>query len=738
MSKGQLKIPKFQSLEEFHIWWQTPEVIQFCQNNPDKIVTLQQHYLVKTWLEQLNIKSESPQATQTQPKTFGKYILEKKLGQGGMGTVYLASDLVLKHQVALKIMTPARPEGRSGGVEDQELTERFNREAQAMAKLKHPNIIQVYEVGTIGRYHYFTMKYIQGASLEDLIKDNPSRRRNPANTGKNRLSPRYMANIIRDTALALDYAHKQGIIHRDIKPANILIDSNEHPYLMDFGLAKELTGLDRSLTMSGSIMGTPDYMSPEQAMGNKRKIDHRSDIFSLGATFYHCITGRLPFESKELYQVLNQVIHKDPIPPSRLTRGLSKDLETICLKCMDKEKEKRYQTSKELADDISRYLEGESISAKPIRMMTKILKKAKKNKIASFSVVGTIVIITIIIGILVSSTNKKQEIEKYRTRTYKEFNMGKYEEVITLCNKLLIISPQDEEMKSLLKKSQSLINEREDKIQTEKEARNKREEAKNVLDRINTGNPTPDYKIKTAKKALEIDPGYGEAYQVMGYAYKDKMVYNKAFEYFSKAIEKSPALIYSYFERAKITAYIRNNLEGAIPDFNKVIELDLNSHIGYCAKGNISYYEKNYDDAITHYHKAIEINPNYAEAFYNLGSTYKEKSDFSEAITNFNRAIELNPNYEEAYNIRGLVFCQQGDIDSAINDFSKAIDINPNYANAYLNRGLAYQQKGDFENAMSDGEMLMKLTSANHQLPIQIQDLLEQLGKQLPNKENTK
>jgi len=662
-------------------------------------------------------------SSQTKSKAFGKYLLERKLGQGGMGAVYLASDPASQRSVALKIMT----------VQGQELVERFHREAQSMAKLKHPNIVPVYEVGTIGKYHYFTMEFIQGTSLEDLIKN------------KNRLSPNHTAGIIRDTALALDYAHKQGIIHRDIKPANILIDSNKHPYLMDFGLAKELTGLDRSLTMSGTVMGTPDYMSPEQAMGEKKRIDRRSDIFSLGATFYHCITGRLPFESKELYQVMNQVIHKDPIPPSRLVRSLPQDLETIILKCMDKEKDRRYQTGRALADDISRYLEGESISARPIGALTRILKKAKRNKIASVSIVGAI-IITAIISISLSSASKKQEIEKYRTRAHKEFNAGKYEDVVALCDKLLVLSGQDEEMKSLREKSQSLIKEREDKIQAEEEARKRREEAKDILSRINAGKPSPDDRIKAAEAALKIDPEYGEAYYEMGLGYKTKAAKGglspneyreliaRAFECFSKAIVKSPTLVNSYFERAKIIAYVHKNFEVATLDFNKVIELDPDGLLGYCARGNIAYYEKNYDDAITHYRKAIGINPDYAEACYNLGATYKEKGEPAEAIINLNRAIELAPDYADAYYIRGLIYYQNKQLFLAIEDFSKAIEINPNYAEAYCYRGFAYQQQGDYVKAMSDGAKYMELASTQ-QIGAQFQDLLKEYKKEHPNKE---
>jgi len=336
MSIDDLQIQEFQSSEEFRAWWNSSEVVEFCQQNPHKTDQLKEHPYIKPWFgdsSQTMRAGDAPaEATavhdaQAIPEIFGRYRLERELGKGGMGTVYLAADPVLDRRVALKVMT----------MEGIEATARFMREVRSSAKLKHPNIVQIYEVGNQGKFHYFTMEFIDGCGLDELIDEK-------------KLSPKRVAEIICDMALALHYAHQQGIIHRDIKPANILIDKQGKSYLTDFGLAKELTAPERSLTMSGTVIGTPDYMSPEQARGDRDKVDVRSDVFSLGTTMYYSLTGASPFKDSDLYQVLNRVINKDPLLPTKAAKNLHRDLETICMKCLEKEPARRYQTAGELAD----------------------------------------------------------------------------------------------------------------------------------------------------------------------------------------------------------------------------------------------------------------------------------------------------------------------------------------------------------------------------------------------------
>ncbi|KAF0243872.1 MAG: protein kinase family [Planctomycetota bacterium] len=274
-------------------------------------------------------------------KRFGKFTLLRELGRGGMGVVYLARDNDLGREVALKMLISTETSPLE--------MERFRRESRAAAKLKHPNIVPVYETGTEDGRAYFTMEFVKGRSLERRMPEVPLRRR---------------LEIVRDVARALHYAHGLKVVHRDIKPSNIVLSLDGHPMLMDFGLAKHL-GDSRNLTQSGTIMGTPNFMSPEQAQGDPDAIDGRSDVFSLGAVLYYLLTDKPPFEKTDSVKTVLAVLAEPPVPPRKHNPDVPKDVETICLKALAKAPLRRYQSAEEFAADLDRHLGGSAIVAKP-------------------------------------------------------------------------------------------------------------------------------------------------------------------------------------------------------------------------------------------------------------------------------------------------------------------------------------------------------------------------------------
>ncbi|MBI5368854.1 MAG: protein kinase [Planctomycetes bacterium] len=282
---------------------------------------------------------------------FGRYRIGSELGRGGMGVVYKAWDEELKRVVAVKMLLA------EDAAADPEVIERFLREARSAARLRHPNIVQVYDVGVCAGRHYFTMDFIEGANLE---------------SARGSLETRRFVELLRDVARALHVAHEAGVVHRDIKPANLLLDRAGRVYISDFGLAKEVGGRDpHGTTRSGTVLGTPHYMSPEQAGARATQIGPRSDVWSLGVMLYEQLAGGKPFDGEALVDILRAILERDPVPPSRAPAAVARgrrvhaDLETISLKCLEKDPGRRYESAGALAEDLDRFLRGEAILARP-------------------------------------------------------------------------------------------------------------------------------------------------------------------------------------------------------------------------------------------------------------------------------------------------------------------------------------------------------------------------------------
>jgi serine/threonine protein kinase len=277
-------------------------------------------------------------------REFGDYQLLSEIARGGMGVVYRARQKSLNRIVALKMIL-------DGQLASDIEIDRFRIEAQAAGNLDHPNIVPVYDHGEQDGRHYFSMALVEGQSLRDKIADGP-------------IPEREAAAILLKVASAIDYAHQRRIIHRDIKPDNILLDSTGNPRVTDFGLAKQVD-TKKEITISGQTLGTPSYMSPEQAAG-KNTVTELADVYSLGAVLYAMVAGRPPFQGSNLVSVLTQVIEREPDPLRQLEPKISIDLETICLKCLEKDPQERYASAAALVSELELFLNEEPIEARPL------------------------------------------------------------------------------------------------------------------------------------------------------------------------------------------------------------------------------------------------------------------------------------------------------------------------------------------------------------------------------------
>ena len=298
-----------------------------------------------------------PKEKSAAPEVPGYEILGE-LGRGGMGVVYKARHLALNRIVALKMVL-------AGAHADAGQLARFNSEAQAVARFQHLNIVQIYEVGAADGLPYFSLEFVDGGSLTSKFARTPQ-------------TPKLAAELVEALARAMSYAHDRGVIHRDLKPANVLLTAENTPKITDFGLAKRLEG-DSFQTRSGAIVGTPSYMAPEQARGDLKEVGPLSDTYSLGAILYDLLTGRPPFLGASMLDTLDQVRSQEPVAPADLIGHLPKDLETICLKCLQKEPAKRYASAAAMADDLRRFLNGEPILARPVSAPERAWRWAKRN-----------------------------------------------------------------------------------------------------------------------------------------------------------------------------------------------------------------------------------------------------------------------------------------------------------------------------------------------------------------------
>ncbi len=336
--------------------------------SPDRNGLLSAHPALASQLEAclagIDFVHQAAGSAALKPATLGEFQILRELGRGGMGVVYEAEQTSLHRKVALKVL-------RFGAVADVEAMQRFRREAETVARLHHTNIVPIFAVGCERGVHYYAMQFIEGRSLADVLAD--SRR-----TGS-LPSPQTVAGWGLQAAEALAHAHQRGVIHRDIKPSNLLLDPEGVVWLTDFGLAKRVD--EATLTMSGALMGTPRYMSPEQAESMKRPVDHRTDLYSLGATLYELATGRPVFESATPHGIIERILNEQPARPRQIRPELPRDLETIILACLAKDPSQRYQTAHALAGDLRAVLDGRAIQARRIpfrERMTRYVRKRKK------------------------------------------------------------------------------------------------------------------------------------------------------------------------------------------------------------------------------------------------------------------------------------------------------------------------------------------------------------------------
>ncbi|MBI3723722.1 tetratricopeptide repeat protein, partial [bacterium] len=670
---------------------------------------------------------EVEQARADPARAFGPFLLLSELGKGGMGVVYRAWNDRLRRVVALKTVIKEDA--------DEESALRFQREAEAVARLRHPAIVSVYEAGEISGKQYLAMELVPGASLAARLR------------GDAKLALTKALEALRDVARAIHYAHEQGVIHRDLKPQNIMIDKEDRPHVLDFGLARLS---DRSkLTKTGATMGTPAYMPPEQAGATEAEIDERSDVYSLGATLYHVLTGRPPFEGQSEVAVIAALLTKDPVPPGTLNPRAKGDLETIALKCLEKEREKRYASAEALARDLEAYLGGDPIAARPIGSLERLVRRVRRNKLAT--ALGALAVLGSLSGLAFGAraleASRQQEAEATKEREQKEEHRKTVVETIARTRKEgsryhetaveTLVRLGEPQTVSLLSKELDRIASELGKTKGPLPALEAAgdlelagvacealgmialsEDAVPALGRYLASEQDEGRAAFAAEALLKIarERKDARATALVEAARDGRFGWNTLFWKRARhlypeapsAPSRDPRTPAEWHDRGLLRRE-KGDLEGAISDFTRALELDPRSASVWSNRANTRAAKRDLEGAIADYGKAIEIDPSFATAWNNRGGARQKKRDLEGAISDYGKALELDPRDPSAWSNRGGARQVAGDLEGAISDLTRAIEIDPRRAVAWSNRGATKQKKGDFQGAFSDYEKALEL-----------------------------
>jgi tetratricopeptide (TPR) repeat protein/tRNA A-37 threonylcarbamoyl transferase component Bud32 len=674
-------------------------------------------------------------AESSRPNVPG-YELLSELGRGGMGIVYKAVHTKLHRVVALKMVL-------AGAHANPDQLARFATEAEAVAALQHPNIVQIYEIGEQNGLPFFSLEFVDGQPLDKRLAGKPQ-------------PPREAAKLMEPIARAMYFAHERGIVHRDLKPANVLLTRDSVPKVTDFGLAKKLES-DSSQTKDGTLMGTPSYMAPEQAAGHVQQIGPASDIHSLGAMLYEMLVGRPPYLGATPLETMLQVKLNEPVPPRKLMPKLSRDIETICLKCLQKEPSRRYDNAGELADDLARFQKGEPIHARPISKPERAWRWCRRNpRIAALSAAVVMLVATagVAMGKLaIDASQERQASEETRKlaeqrleQATKAISTGDYRraqdllrgrdvrlrtapELADACQKWQTLQDQVEayaDFKRLLADAHftGLAGNRDDQLKARETLQGLIQLYEEIRDRTGRGaaglpplNPEQQRLFKENEFEAFLLAEFTE-YNLFGES-KDAKQRTEALEraigWLNEAEKILPKTRALYVQRSVLLEGLGNR-DAAKADFERAQTIDPTSAIdhfwhgiaelmragGASADGDVEKAKEFRRNAIAQYAAVLRLNPRDFWGFTQWAVCHSQLEEFTDAVVGFTAAIEIDPDHAMAYVNRAIAQLKLGQTDDALADLAAALAIDAHCAEAFFNRALVAIQRNDMDVALKD------------------------------------
>jgi serine/threonine protein kinase/tetratricopeptide (TPR) repeat protein len=726
----------------------TPEEV--CGDCPELLPAIRKRWrrmqILDAQLESLFPKpagqnDNTPATASSEPEMprIADHEIQGVLGRGGMGIVYQARHLTLNRVVAVKMLLA----GPAAHVVERE---RFLREAEAVARLRHPNIVQVHGAGDHAGRPYFTMEYMDGGSLAQHLEGKPQ-------------SAREAATLAATLADAVQAAHQNGIVHRDLKPANILLTAEGVPKIADFGLARHLDG-GPALTMTGSRMGTPSYMAPEQALGKASEIGPAADIYALGAIIYEMLTGRPPFRGETAIETERQVIADDPVPPTRLNPNVPRDLETICLKCLNKSPQRRYANAGELAEDLRHFLHGEPILARPTGIPERIAKWVRRHPAHSTLLAASLLLLSALVGggswLAIQQAHRRDAVEADLKELRDSQKIARWEEA-----------------HSALERAEARLEGGGPLDLRERLAQAKRDldfvmQLDNIRLKRVTGGLLAAYRARAHRE-------YASAFEKAGIgAFRDEpssvaatinssavkgALLETLYDWVACASEtaqrswllevarhadsrlelwqESPQVLdaATWENRAALT-----KLTQAGPAATQSVSLMLSlGEIAIATGGEATLFLQHVQkahpadfwanltvgnamcqwapvDAVGYYRAALASRPMAAVSYCVVGDALRILKNFDEATQYYRKAIELEPSNARMQNNLGLLLQAQGKLDEAIEVHTNALALDPEYARAHFDLGNALWGKGREAEACDHYKESLRLDPSNREV----------------------